>query len=173
MRAPCRMDGCGRESRGRGLCSTHWLRWRKHGDPTVVLQPGVDYSVTPTCSVEGCHDQAKARLLCAKHYRRWRTHGDPLAVSELRGRPLTGPATWYTVHKRLERQRGSARDHACVDCGGPAREWSYDHTDPDALTCDVRGSVLAYSLDLDRYEPRCVRCHRRFDATYRREQAHA
>lgn len=36
MRAPCSIDGCEVESRGRGWCMKHWKRWRKHGDPLYV-----------------------------------------------------------------------------------------------------------------------------------------
>ncbi len=32
---PCKMDGCERRRAGRGLCGTHWARWRRHGDPTA------------------------------------------------------------------------------------------------------------------------------------------
>lgn len=164
MRAPCTVDGCEKESRGRGLCSTHWLRWRKHGDPNIVLQPGVDYRVAPTCSIDDCDRNAHARGLCTKHYDRWRRHGDTAVVLPLTGRPLAGPApTWVTVHKRLRRQRGRAAEHACVDCGQPAREWSYDGRDPNELVSIHRGVRLRYSLDLSRYEPRCVPCHRAYD----------
>lgn len=34
----CSMEGCVRPARVRGWCSTHYERWRKHGDPTVVLE---------------------------------------------------------------------------------------------------------------------------------------
>ncbi|MPZ64548.1 MAG: hypothetical protein GEU83_03185 [Pseudonocardiaceae bacterium] len=36
----CTVGGCGRPVRARGLCATHHERWRRHGDPTVVLPPG-------------------------------------------------------------------------------------------------------------------------------------
>lgn len=29
----CSIEGCGKEVVGRGWCSTHWYRWRHHGDP--------------------------------------------------------------------------------------------------------------------------------------------
>lgn len=29
----CEVAGCGREHKARGYCNTHWMRWRKHGDP--------------------------------------------------------------------------------------------------------------------------------------------
>lgn len=35
----CSMPGCARTVLARGMCSTHYTRWRKHGDPTRV-DPG-------------------------------------------------------------------------------------------------------------------------------------
>lgn len=68
--------------------------------------------------------------------------------------------TYNGLHRRLRREIGSASEYACVDCSEPAHEWSYDHSDPDALA-DSTGSL--YSLNPSHYEPRCHTCHRRFD----------
>jgi hypothetical protein len=78
MRAPCSIDGCDKESRGRGWCSMHWLRWKAHGDPLVVLRPGVDYQVKQPCSVDDCDTLTQAHGYCHKHLGRWRKNGDPL-----------------------------------------------------------------------------------------------
>lgn len=32
----CSFDGCDKPVKARGFCSTHWARWRKYGDPTIV-----------------------------------------------------------------------------------------------------------------------------------------
>jgi hypothetical protein len=36
----CIIDGCEKPVYGRGWCSMHFKRWRKHGDPTIVFLPG-------------------------------------------------------------------------------------------------------------------------------------
>ena len=36
----CSIPGCGKPARARGWCNTHWRRWRRHGDPTVVILSG-------------------------------------------------------------------------------------------------------------------------------------
>lgn len=33
---PCSFEGCENPVRARGWCPTHWLRWRKYGDPSVT-----------------------------------------------------------------------------------------------------------------------------------------
>lgn len=35
----CSVDGCYKTAKARGLCGTHYARWRNHGDPLKVLQP--------------------------------------------------------------------------------------------------------------------------------------
>lgn len=37
MRRVCDVYGCEDIVKGHGLCSTHYQRWREHGDPTIVL----------------------------------------------------------------------------------------------------------------------------------------
>jgi hypothetical protein len=32
----CSIEGCGKPLRARGWCSTHWARWRTHGDPNTI-----------------------------------------------------------------------------------------------------------------------------------------
>jgi NAD-dependent SIR2 family protein deacetylase len=67
-----------------------------------------------------------------------------------------GGRTWQsenptirTIHGRLGRARGKAREHKCVDCGEQADEWSQIHG------TDYR--------DINNYEPRCYSCHKYYD----------
>lgn len=55
-------------------------------------------------------------------------------------------ASYRAIHKRLDRERGKAVDHSCIDCGAPAAHWSFDEP-------------TGYSADLSRYSPRCRSCH--------------
>lgn len=52
-------------------------------------------------------------------------------------------------HKRIVEQKGKASNYKCIDCNEQARDWSnIDHK---------------YSLNPDDYQPRCVRCHKKYD----------
>ena len=52
-------------------------------------------------------------------------------------------------HQRLKRHRGSATAHSCIECGGSAVEWAYQHGgDP---------------MDEQGYSPMCRSCHRKLD----------
>jgi hypothetical protein len=74
---------------------------------------------------------------------------------------------YRTALDRVERWRGKASQHRCVDCGKPAEQWAYNRADPNEIEKAVaqssgRVSVVQWSADPDYYEPRCRRCHRAF-----------
>lgn len=71
--------------------------------------------------------------------------------------------TYSSAHGRVRRLRGSAARWICVDCSGPAKDWSYRGGDPDEQLELVLGYWLAYSLNPDYYEARCRKCHFRHD----------
>lgn len=158
----CSSEGCAGVATRRFLCSTCYSRYLRLGlpmPPSMKPQPRA-------CSIEGCETRATRRGWCTSHYDRWRTHGDPdipLRHGGPRGerhrRWVGDNVGWAGLHDRLKHRRGKANEYACVDCGGQAAEWSYDHDDPNERPSDHG----PYSLDYDHYDPRCVRCHRRFD----------
>lgn len=156
----CSISDCDRPMRARGWCKHHWQRWSRHGDPLGGGPARVPS--TGSCSVVGCDRADKAHGLCPAHYSKWWRCGDPLSGAAPRDpRPADWTPGYSAVHMRLASTRGPAASLTCVDCGNPAAHWSYDYTDPDAPRDKVSG--LPYSLDLDRYAPRCVPCHRHFD----------
>ena len=77
----CSVGGCDRLSTRRGWCKKHYVRWFRHGDPNVVLQP--KKARDPHCTIEGCGKLHTAKGLCSGHYKRLQRHGDPLAVHVL------------------------------------------------------------------------------------------
>ena len=54
------------------------------------------------------------------------------------------------LHKRLYREMGKASNYKCVDCGKKAKDWSLK-----------KGKK--YSDSFDDYEPRCRKCHIKYD----------
>lgn len=65
---------------GRGMCSKHYLRWRRHGDPSVSK---IDREQTgKSCKAEGCESPSGFKGYCVNHYNRLKRHGDPLAYSQ-------------------------------------------------------------------------------------------
>ena len=88
----CSVEGCATLTVARGYCSTHYSRWLKHGDPTIVkprggarVMPPRPPRVWPTCTFDGCENlSAKGcRGWCPKHHTRWYRHGDPSANGNL------------------------------------------------------------------------------------------
>lgn len=145
----CSIEGCSNKVRARGWCDKHYRRWKRNGDPMVKRR------VRGTCTVEDCPNEHRARGWCYKHYQRWLHHGD--LTADLRRKDVV---KYGWAHGRVRAARGDAPEHSCVECGQPADEWSYDHTDPEPLF-NERGRP--YSLDVQRYQARCHSCHTRFD----------
>lgn len=164
----CSIPECGKPARGRGWCGTHWLRWRKHGDPTIVLPKGS----TPKhvgCKVDGCSNKHHSQALCSTHYARFMRHGDPLTVGDhYPGRKRMDKPSYTGMHKRLFYDRGKASAHQCVDCGSPAQEWSYDGGCPNEILEVLVIEPIPYTTDQTKYSPRCIKCHRSKDESLNR-----
>jgi hypothetical protein len=119
-----------------------------------------------SCTVEDCDRKHEARGYCGVHRHRVNRHGRTdrkeqagEANPNWRGDGIANAA----AHRRVQRKRGSASNHTCIDCGQQAKHWSYDHTDPAEKVDPERGP---YSTDPSHYHPRCVRCHKQFDLTH-------
>lgn len=69
MKPPCSVEGCNRESSKRGMCNTHYIRWRRHGDVNVVRARR--YGPSRICEVEGCDETVLAKGKCRPHYEGW------------------------------------------------------------------------------------------------------
>ena len=159
----CSLDGCERKHQGRGFCDTHLQRFLKYGDAGSAeiepRNPGAE------CSIAECASPAAGRGWCEKHYQRWRKTGDPLTPKGEHGAQWIGDAANYdTVHQRVRRARGRAKEYACAECGEAANHWAYDHKDPAERWC--LKYRRPFSLDLSHYLPMCVTCHRRFDVQH-------
>ena len=126
----------------------------------------------PECSIENCTRTGKYTTTgwCQTHYHRWWRTGDPLGVKQERGASGADAVSWKgddityrTMHTRLSAAKGSAAQHDCVACGNRAAHWAYDHTDPDEKTSESPWGPIAFSTDVDRYQPMCQSCHTKLD----------
>lgn len=161
-RRTCSVDGCVRVYYSLGYCLAHYTRVRRSGTPGTA--DVWDRKAKP-CLIEGCSEKVRSDGMCLNHSRRMRKHGTPEYVPPMRYGAANG--SWknndigYTMaHGRVRKLHGSAKDHSCVDCGGAARHWSYDHNDPEELRTSTG---LPYSIHPEHYAARCVSCHKRFD----------
>ena len=129
------------------------------------------------CAVEGC-SRSRARQsngsrhrYCVAHKGRWERHRDVQADVPI-GSPRWRPDQWCsyeTAHRRTACVRGKASTHPCIDCAGPAREWSYSGGAAYEFTGpSPRGHMRIWSGDPADYEPRCKRCHEDHDREQRR-----
>jgi len=86
-------------------------------------------------------------------------------------RPLTlEPVSYKQSHLRVAQRRGRAADAVggCIDCGGNASQWAYNHASEREQSGWTVGKnehlyKVTWSPDPDDYDPRCVPCHKAFD----------
>ena len=96
---PCRVPGCERAARVRGICLGHYRRWKDQGRP----EAGGFAATTPAeldghrlvrpCLVPGCQYGRRAAGLCARHHAAWRNERKPAVDRWLTAQPqvtLTG-----------------------------------------------------------------------------------
>lgn len=122
-----------------------------------------------------------ARGLCPRHYSQHHREGTLESVA-LPHKPNNGGArcdlwaniTSHSAHERVRRLWGPASRHLCIKCGGPAKEWAYDGTDPSQLYgATGHGYWAIYSRFPEFYMPMCQPCHRRRDGSRARWELHA
>lgn len=140
--------------------------------------------VAGSCAVDGCPNDpthlardgkvSGDRAWCPTHYARWRKTGSPFGLRKAGSPGLPGDchpmwkgddAGYDAIHLRLRARRGPATQSSCIDCGGPADQWSYTKDCPNEKREERQGRVHAYSTDLNRYVARCFSCHTLFDHT--------
>ena len=122
------------------------------------------------CSIKGCDERCHGQGYCLLHYRRYFRHGDPLHVGQSdggAGKPRKESVGYMAVHYRVRSAFGKASEHVCsCGCGEQAAQWAYDHTDPNETFETVRGSLVPFSQDLNKYKPMAVKCHREHDRAF-------
>ena len=78
---------------------------------------------------------------------------------------MTPKHAYVTAHDRIRRVRGKASAQDCVNCGGQAHDWAYNHEQPDPQEL-TNEAGLVYSNDPSYYTPMCRKCHRQFDVVH-------
>ena len=71
----CSVYQCNSRVNSRGLCSAHYGRWQRHGDPMLGGPPA---GTIVLCKIAGCGRKHEARGRCRRHYRQM-LRGVPLA----------------------------------------------------------------------------------------------
>jgi site-specific recombinase XerD len=161
----CRVPGCLRIGRTRGLCLGHHNRWSAAGKPdvqqfaaaTTPLMRG--HVALPPCRVADCRYGRRRGGLCSRHDYAWREAGQPdldawlAALSEPAA--ATTPAVCLVSYCDLWAQGNAPL------CASHARRWSalgkpdldeyvraYDDATPDHERLDLRGLAAGVKLEM-------------------------
>lgn len=177
----CSVAGCDSPTRrlSAELCARHYMKWYRHGDPTYTRPPSyedftgqrfgmltVQYRTTDgggyVVWVSRCDCGRERNVRAGELHKARRAGADAQLTCGDRAAYRALVMNYEQAHKNVKAERGPARGHPCVDCGGVAAQWSYDHLDPAELANDPRRPG-PYSTDPAHYVARCVPCHKRFD----------
>ena len=94
---PCKVAGCARTGRVRGLCFGHDHRWRRQGKPDpagfiATTDPRLKgHQKLASCRASGCLYGRKERGLCTGHLYAWQRAGRPELDSWLAALPAAAP----------------------------------------------------------------------------------
>lgn len=167
----CSMENCSKPIKRTGLCYGHYMKQWRYGTPTPNHPSRHSNLVRRrfgTLTVVARYDgKWICRCDCGK-YRVART-GDLNRTKEantcgIPGQHLDDSPGYGAAHERVKRVHGAPSTHDCVDCGGRAAHWSYNHTDPNELyAVGLSAQPIAYSPHPEHYSPRCVSCHKVYD----------
>ena len=166
----CTVAGCTKPIKRTGWCYGHYMKNWRHGTPTPAVAPkwtditGQQFGTLT--ALERIGRQWRCACICGVE--RSATAGELNRTGDANtcgtpGRHLDEACTYNAAHDRVKNSRGTAKTHACIDCGTTAAHWSYRHDDPDEQHELIGRSRVAYSPNPEHYDPRCVPCHKRFD----------
>lgn len=68
MNKLCSIEECNKKHASKGYCWTHYGRWKRNGDPLIVVKEIKKRD--PVCSVGGCEEKHRSMGLCSFHYNR-------------------------------------------------------------------------------------------------------
>lgn len=75
-RAACSFPECGRESRAKGYCNSHYAQLLRGVDLFPLGPDRIKNRVKKICSVDGCNRVSHCKGYCRAHYGRIERHGD-------------------------------------------------------------------------------------------------
>lgn len=187
MDKTCSVADCGKaQYQNRPWCASHAMRRHRYGDPLAgpPAKPRQDITGKRFGALVALSREPGSRWLCRCDCGNQKSvligdlnRGSTTTCGERPTHPRKALVTYAGAHDRVAAAKGRAADHRCIDCTEPAQHWSYDHQDPDELIEALpvqRGRYIydvAYSVDPEHYDPRCIRCHRAYDMG--RKDAHA
>lgn len=133
----CSGIGCKKSAIARGFCSTHWRRWRTHGDPEKTLSK-------TGCSEKDCLGKHYARGMCSRHFNKLRRQHGYFVKKECTPKYRFASCLRYSKSRNLEwsipfesYERLISKN--CDYCEGPLP--------PTRVGLDRKNNDLGYTLE--------------------------
>lgn len=106
----CSIRGCEHKAITMGLCSTHYHRKQRYGDPLFAPTRPPKKQGRLKCKLEGCNGLYVAHGYCRKHYERFKKTGDPFTYSKRVSGEYTSRVRERYVYKGMLRRCYSKKD---------------------------------------------------------------
>jgi hypothetical protein len=187
----CQVEGCGRPYLAKGYCRPHYGRAYCGRDVTAPIRGYIpNWSREP--DAEGRYQcNTCAHWFPVGHFRRQKRSPNGLSAAcktcdaERCGKVYRGGRSIHNecgvsgAHARVYREWGLASQYPCVECGGTAKDWAYDGTDPTQLFVEsnsgrrrssTRKGWLFVSRYPEFYMPMCKKCHKSMDGARQQQE---
>lgn len=115
----CKIENCEKRVTASGMCSAHYSKQRKYGDPLAGRT-----NAGGVCEISGCDDFVKCHRMCRLHYDRWRKHGDASIVRKEKRCTVAGCGEKHRANGYCEFHNGRARHCNGDPLGGGSRKLS-------------------------------------------------
>lgn len=90
----CQVGYCPRKANSSHMCSMHYMRWERHGDPTIERQHKPTY-----CNL--CPAVHKGLGLCNRHYKQMKRGKFPWQPLKGKDKPMDTGLYCEQVHSKL------------------------------------------------------------------------
>lgn len=111
---PCKVDGCEKPLKNRGLCAMHDKRLRTHGTTEQINKPG-GITKNRKCDIESCDKKHTANGLCQMHLRRVYIYGNAEIVTSIGySKDHAGYITLHLPGHPLANKSGNVYEHRLV-----------------------------------------------------------
>ena len=173
----CSVHECREPVKRMGMCYGHYMKSWRYGTPTPTRQRWEDLTgrrfgkLVAQERVEGRASMWKCRCDCGaqKLVRTGDLNRGTVSCGAIGCRKPSTPRRddigYWAAHSRVRNDRGPASGYTCVDCAASAYQWSYSHeAEDERISSDEATLGMPYSPDPSDYDPRCVTCHKAFDA---------
>jgi len=171
MTNQCSILDCLNPQQARQMCSKHYQKWQRYGDPLKTVRPRHSHK---GCLVSGCELPRRNKGYCAKHVWRLNTTGSPYAPKRIYASDVLAREAdfWSAVNTNVDKTLCWEWTRGTTTRGYGA--YTYQAYGRTYRTCHQIAYILHYKTPLDGKHvlhtcdnPRCCNPHHLYLGTHK------